>query len=275
MISEEAKVSRVSVKQVASEYLVMEFKLHDPPKWFKELVAHLQLAVSLCVAEVLARLKASLRIERMADGKKIHRALLDLTLPETFRGRIANLLDPTRVADAPVRRVTNSYGFIAMRDGDAGTIVATVRLLERVPTGELGRNGQPLFRKEAVNVTQGLQQLIASFLRPERLMILPAELRNGVAQEIAQQLMSHVQLDDSGEVDQANFPTVETRDPGLRQGLYHESLTRSCRRTTPFERKPYKEVNPERFARIASRDPELADKLEKRRVIVDPDWDNV
>lgn len=271
-----------STGNMASEYLVMEFKLHNPPRWLRELIAHLQLTASLCVAETLDRLKSSLRIERMADGKRIQRATLELELSDSLRDRISNLLDPARIAGKtkegqPERRVTNSYGFITMRDGELGsnTVVATVRLLERVPIDKLGRDGLPLYRKEAINVTLGLQQLIASFMKPARLLALPTELRNGVAQEIAQQIMSHVQLDDSGEVEQANFPTVESRHPGQRQQSYLDSLDRSCRRTTPFERKPYSEVNHERFARIAKQDPLLADKLEKREVIVDSDWDNV
>lgn len=265
---------------MASEYLVMEFRLHKPTRRVRDLVAHLQLTASLCVAETLARLQSSLRIERMADGKKIQRATLELPLSETLRARISNLLDPSRVQNKPgqpERRVTNSYGFIALRDGEPGsqTVIATVRLLERVPTGQNGRDGLPLYRKEAINVTQGLQQLIASFMKPARLLALPSELRNGVAQEIAQQLMSHVQLDDSGEMDEANFPSVESRDPEQRRQVYLDALDRSSRRTIPFERKPYSEVNPERFARIAKQDPELADRLEKREVIVDPDWIDV
>src|SRR5690606_8183297 len=83
------------------------------------------------------------------------------------------------------------------------------------------------------------------------------------------------QLLDSGEVEEANFPTREERDPNLRRQSFAAALERASRRTTAFNRVPYPELYPARFARISQTNPELAEKLKSRLLVVDDDWDTV
>lgn len=261
----------VAEKETAAEQqcLVAEFKLHNMPKWVQQIIERLRVLSSVCVAQTLAELSRGLEFVKDSEGK-VERVILNLTLADEFRERIEKLLDPTRERKNPNARVTNSYGFIGIQDGEVpGTISVHVRLLEIVEV-----DGKK--RKETIAVTQGLQQLISSFIRPRLLMLLPKELRDGVSQEIGQQLMSHVNLEVGGKVAEANFPTVESRDPQLRQAHYQTSLLAAARRTEPFPRKTYPELYPERWVRILKEgDQATIEKLQNRQLIVDPDWDAV
>lgn len=271
-------------KPVTHQYLVEEFRLYNPPRWVKSLVSLLQTRMSVIVARTLSILEQSLQIEWL-ENKKMRSAILHLKLDASLRLKVENLVDPDRIVNKKTGQRAcekrdnppyNSYGFLSVQDGpDQDSILVRVRLLERIPTGEQDRKGNPKYNRETLAVTTGLQQLIESYMKPVVLELLPAELRSGVAQEIGQELMSHVLLADSGEVDQANFPTVEDRDPDLRMESYLNSLDRSCRRTTDFNRVPYPELYPERYARILKTNSTLAERLARRLLVVDEDWNMV
>jgi IS605 OrfB family transposase len=271
-------------KPVTHQYLVEEFRLYNPPRWVRDLVALQQTRMSVIVARTLGMLEQSLQVEWLKSGK-MRSAILHLQIDASLRLKVENLVDPDRIVNKKMgQRASqkrdnppyNSYGFLSVEDGaDENLILVRVRLLERIPTGGSDRKGNPKYKRETLAVTTGLQQLIESYLRPSGLEKLPAELSSGVCQEIGQELMSHVLLADSGQVDEANFPTVEQRDPSLRMRTYLGALSRSCNRVTDFNRVPYPELYPERYARIQKTNPALAERLSQRLLVVDEDWDTV
>lgn len=121
-----------------------------------------------------------------------------------------------------------------------------------------------VWRVKHLDPRMELQQLFLKVLPASVLESVPAPLRAGVTQEVAQQLTSHLLLKDSGEVAAAIFPTTEERDPIARRRRWEEALGRVCQSSKPFAYQRARDLDPGAYAD----DDPRGDRL----VNVDPDW---
>lgn len=112
-----------------------------------------------------------------------------------------------------------------------------------------------------------LQQFFLKVLPPALVERVPKPLQPGFAQEVGQQLCSHLKLADSGTVRLAAYPTAEARDPVKRRNAWDAALGRVCRRATPF---PYQRARDLHHGKYRDGDPR-GDRL----VNADPDWHTV
>lgn len=134
----------------------------------------------------------------------------------------------------------------------------------RSPAEEGENKGKKSWRVKHRDPRMELQQLFLNVLPPSFLEPVPAPLRAGVTQEVAQQLISHLLLQDSGEVAAAVFPTTEERDPVARRARWEDALERVCQSSKPFAYTRARDLDPGAYA--------ADDPRGDRLVNVDPDW---
>lgn len=131
----------------------------------------------------------------------------------------------------------------------------------RASRGEV--KGKLLRDLNMIDVTQGLQQVIMGWLRPE-LNHLPLASRAGVCQQAAQQLLSHIGLINKPIQPKTTFPNLEIRDAAAVEERRLRLLEKLAGRTQPFEYKTARELKPGQY--------DETDKRGDRLVNVDPDW---
>lgn len=118
-----------------------------------------------------------------------------------------------------------------------------------------------------LNVTMFLQQLMLQLADSECLQRVDSSLRGGVGQEVAQQLMSHIQLLDSGTVAKAEFPTVADRVQELKRKEWEDAVATVCTYASPFKRESARVLYLREYA--------ADDKRGDRLINVDPEWARV
>lgn len=224
------------------------------------------------VAELGQAAKQALVIERDETDKRIIRVSLRLAAPSPeYVARADRLLNPERqkqkrrrirdqktgtlvekeekapsprTLSCPEHLRLNSYGLVEKIEQKSRPTQLVFRLLEEyLHTPNTPASGNDQGKSEAVRwelPATYLQMVLASWFPSSFLPLLPKEARQGVAQEVAQQIGSHIGLKESGSQPYTSFASTSERNPEKCRRAWRQAVTRLAARRAPFARRKYR-----------------------------------
>lgn len=252
--------------------LVVEFKFHDPASWKVRIFERLSVLFSEAWRDLLERVKDGLNIEFEKDATdKV--AYADLTIPVNplQEARIQKrLAENTSDLCAYPPKFVDSYRFIQCQNGFATSRIAMSVWREKLTKDESiqapkKKKKKPVLRREklmedgSIQIQQRFfklnripdkffQGLLMSYMKIPSLELLPAKLRSGVCQKVAENISSHIELIDSSRVKNAvSFPSIKTRDPNIRRMHYVRALEALEFNPLPFETATQRELDPKKY----------------------------
>jgi IS605 OrfB family transposase len=252
--------------------VVIEAKCHDPSVWKLHALESASVAVSSATASILARIKESLAITMDAENDSfIGTADLFSTISEKRAVQFRALLNQPlksyvvkKTGEVKTCWFTNAYRIISCEQVSPGRFRAVARLV--LGEWKEGKRG----RKHAVDlipVTTGLQRLV--FYAAEDLLEgVPSPLRNGVCQQVAQDIASYLgQLESAKVKGEVAFPSIEDRNPERRKRSYERAIDVLVEDLEPIARIRARDASPNAFAQD--------DTKGDRMLIRDDRWDAV
>lgn len=253
------------------------------PRWQRDALQRATVLVSDAVPQVLQRFERALSIVMARDdGEERVLVLGEPWKPEGGRwgvksAQLSFLVDAKRAQQvqdllAQPKKVikstgaetpyTNAYHFLSCK-ADASR-PESFRVVCELMRGEwVAGTKAKRFTSTKVDVTTGVQRLFTTYLAPGVFDRLPRALRDGVAQEAAQQAMSNLGL--LGTKSDTSFPTREDRNPERRRQLYERAIDHLI-----------EDVRPLNYAKARDLDPgayKADDKRGDRLVVRDDRWE--
>jgi hypothetical protein len=244
----------MTVSKIEKSYRMCAGVIHLPNKGplrksMISLLGNLITSIGITAQQVLSRIKESLSLD-FDENDKVSRARLKIVVTGDDIPRAERLLQKTMTDFG----YTNSYRLVELHKRESGMaqVVFEIAHAKVLPSTRRVLDAMP---------ANFLAQVLSSWGRYPEMEALPATLRGGLAQKVAEQLLSYVQLKD--EDLNTSFPSTEERSPDKKRTGWLEALNRIGGNMSGFEYKRARDLDPT----IHEDDPRG-----NRRINVDPDW---
>lgn len=205
------------------------------------------LELLLCLGHLVRRanaavwelIKPGLEVERDGQGRLVRADLVVLCANQKDADEARKLLDPNRPrrkrrdqsddqqddSNQPPPRFANSYRLIAVEGGgDGGLPNLRFRLAYGEEQEEMTDDeaSKLVWRVRFIS-SQFLQMIIVRWLRAPLLAQLPTSVRQGLGQEAAQQLLSHLGLQEEGS-QEPSLPSIDGREVSEIESAWQQNL---------------------------------------------------
>ena len=250
-------------------FLVVEAKLHDPSAWKLRVLEQLSVHVSEAMRELLDAVRSGLEVTMEEDDpSKLACAMLRFVVTSEHAGNIRRLLAQQKFDTKTGARLpfTNAYRFVECRPDTGERFIASSCLAQGAWKERTTKHGMVrTHHLSLIDAKTGMQRLLQTYVSGSRLRELPRALRDGVCQEVAQQVTSFLgQLEHATAGAKVSFPTVESRDPVGRRAVYEAAIDRLVGDLDPFCYAKLRDKFPGDFA--------ADDPRGDRRIVDDERW---
>ncbi len=234
------------------------------PAWKQKVFSRVSVLVSVALAATMEALKRALTVTMIRADELETAVLADPWEPKgqwfVDAVRLQFMVDAEgaeriRVLLAQPEKpygYTNAYRFVRISDTPTshGRFVVQAEIARGEWKDRKGKDG--VVRVHGLSViesTTGLQRMLTSYLKPIELEAVPRALRDGVAQEAAQQMTSYIgQLESAKVKGDTAYPTVEDREPVRRRTAFETAVDHLRCDVRPLQYAKARDLDPGAYA---------------------------